>query len=154
MYDQEQFQDLHFWFRRCGYVVPREGNGEYYVYIATDEANTIIYIGSGKGERYKHVTSGISHNKMLNKLYFSGETLSVNAYRVDLTKNEAMELERQLTEFTNPAANLKNKTVQGASRYNKSPMMLFIEFGETVYNRYKNKDAPQLPVNMDWTLKH
>ena len=56
---------------------------KYYVYKVTVE-DEIIYVGKGKGDRYKHATSGKSHNFKLNKFYFEHLLLSRPCPSVDI----------------------------------------------------------------------
>ena len=42
----------------------------YYVYCAYGVNDEILYIGYGKGDRYKHCNNGMSSNKGLNRYYF------------------------------------------------------------------------------------
>lgn len=51
-----------------------ESEYKYYVYHVFLE-DEVVYIGKGAGNRYKHATSGKSHNYGLNKVWFSFEFL-------------------------------------------------------------------------------
>ena len=43
----------------------------YEVYVAYDKQGNPLYVGQGAKDRHKHCTSGKSHNKLLNKFYFT-----------------------------------------------------------------------------------
>ena len=45
----------------------------YEVYVAYDKQGNPLYVGQGAKGRHKHCTSGKSHNKLLNKFYFTHE---------------------------------------------------------------------------------
>ena len=44
---------------------------KYYVYYAYGLHGELLYIGYGKGDRYKHCNNGMSSNKGLNRYYFN-----------------------------------------------------------------------------------
>ena len=46
---------------------------EYYVYGAYGIHGELLYIGYGKGDRYKHCNNGMSSNKGLNRYYLNKE---------------------------------------------------------------------------------
>ena len=53
-------------------------NKEYYTYCAYGIHGELLYIGYGKGDRYKHCNNGMSSNKGLNRYYFTnGEEGSI-----------------------------------------------------------------------------
>lgn len=66
------------------------------VYIARDENDNVRYIGEGKPDRYEHVNSGVSHVLELNREYFAGREMKVEIYNENLTKSEALAIERFL----------------------------------------------------------
>lgn len=71
-------------------------NKKYIVYIAKDEKGNVRYIGEGKPDRYKHVNSGVSHVYELNQEHFSGRKMKVEIYNENLSKEEALSIERFL----------------------------------------------------------
>lgn len=87
--------------------------GEYYVYFAICDAD-VVYIGSGKGDRYKHVNSGISSCWFLNKLYFANKTIICVRVIQGLAKDDSMLLEQILVEAIQPFGNksVGNKGVE------------------------------------------
>lgn len=66
------------------------------VYIARDIDNIVRYIGEGKADRFKHVNSGVSHVYELNREHFLGKKMNVEIYNKNLTKTEALSIERFL----------------------------------------------------------
>ena len=78
----------------------------YEVYIVTIK-NKVVYIGSGRaGVRHKHVTSGISHNYMLNKIHFTKpNSMTVTVLYDNLTQERSLELELELIKEYQPVFN-------------------------------------------------
>lgn len=69
----------------------------HYVYVCFIYSN-IVYIGSGKGDRLSHCTSGTSSCVKLNKAFFE---ISLNAFKVkkyykNLTEAEARLIEKSM----------------------------------------------------------
>lgn len=64
----------------------------YYVYHCFVDGE-LKYIGMGKGNRYKHCTSGISSCSELNKDFHEGKEIIVKKVVEKLTKTEAQEIE-------------------------------------------------------------
>lgn len=87
--------------------------GEYYVYFAICDSD-VVYIGSGKGDRYKHVNSGTSSCWLLNKLYFQNKTIICVRVVKGLTKEDSMSIEQILVESIKPLGNksIGNKGVE------------------------------------------
>lgn len=75
------------------------------VYMAFDENNCVIYVGSGQRNRHKHCNSGISHCYELNKFHFSGKTMKVELIKANISKEESIALERELIEKHKPLFN-------------------------------------------------
>lgn len=71
-------------------------NKNHIVYIARDIDNVVRYIGEGKADRFKHVNSGVSHVYELNKEHFLGRKMDIQIYNKNLTKTEALSIERFL----------------------------------------------------------
>ena len=67
----------------------------FYVYFAYS-GEELVYIGEGKGKRYKKIVSGISHCYEANKAHFSGELLRSEIVETFDTKEEAVEREKVL----------------------------------------------------------
>lgn len=85
-------------------------NQEYYVYVATDEQNNVVYVGSGKGDRIEHVNSGHSHSKVLNKHVLTVGELSVCKVAEGLSKADSLAAEQVYQDQHKPIHN-KNKAV-------------------------------------------
>ena len=66
------------------------------VYQVFDKDGILKYIGEGKPDRYLHVNSGVSHNKKINEHYFLHGEMNVEKIATDLSKSEALALERLL----------------------------------------------------------
>lgn len=77
---------------------------EYYVYVAK-VSGEVVYVGSGKEDRYLHVTSGKSHNGGLNFIHRQGTDVDVEIVRNALTKIEARAHEQDLIDLYTPAFN-------------------------------------------------
>ena len=72
---------------------------EYYVYGAYGIHGELLYIGYGKGDRYKHCNNGMSSNKWLNRYYFNngeGGCIRVEIIYEYLSKKEASGIETNL----------------------------------------------------------
>lgn len=68
---------------------------QYYVYgVYFNE--TLVYVGKGKGNRYKHCTSGKSHCHELNNHILNKDNLIVRFIQLGLTEKSALELEYKL----------------------------------------------------------
>lgn len=82
-----------------------------------------VYIGIGSSyERVKHVKSGKSHNPKLNELFFKdGENMYVNVICENLTKDEAMEKEKDFIAAYEPEFNIihnpSNKKIKKFRKY-------------------------------------
>jgi len=75
------------------------------VYAAFDTNGNCMYVGEGKPDRYKHITSGVSHVYEANKWHFARRKLRVDILAEGLTKAEAMKLEQKKIEELTPAWN-------------------------------------------------
>lgn len=93
--------------------IPKRKNGEYYVYLILDEDGELVYIGSGKGDRYLHAASGKSHNYELNAMHFKGVDMFATFFIEGISKEDSMRFEAELIAFYNPVANSKGKTFPG-----------------------------------------
>jgi hypothetical protein len=81
----------------------------HYVYIAKT-GGEIVYIGSGKEQRYMHCIDGRSSNYDLNRLHFSKYKVEVEIFKEGLTKREALDLELSLIRKHNPICNISGKS--------------------------------------------
>ena len=78
------------------------------VYVAYGGNNEILYVGQGNIGRHKHCLSGISHNRDLNRYYFTnGEdgSLRVEVLHTSLTQDKAIEIEMELINSLKPLFN-------------------------------------------------
>lgn len=96
----------------------------YEVYIALIN-KTVAYVGSGRaGIRHKHITSGVSHNYMLNKIHFTKpESIKVIVLESNLTQKRSLELELELITKYQPIFN----SVGCKSLNNKYEQQLYYE---------------------------
>lgn len=81
----------------------------YYIYYATHK-DVIVYIGKGSKDRYKHCTSGKSHNFEMNEIYFQhlhfkAEPIEVNILKGFYDEEEAYEFELMLINEFKPKFN-------------------------------------------------
>ena len=67
------------------------------VYAAYDEeTDECLYIGSGNEERYRHITSGISHVYEANRYHFQGRVPKVVIEHSQLSQEESFKLEKEM----------------------------------------------------------
>ena len=93
-----------------------------YIIYEVSYMNKIIYIGMGEHGRELHVLSGKSNNPKLNELFFKdGENIKVLVIREGLTKDEALESERDFIMAAEPEFNIqhnqKNHKVKKFRKY-------------------------------------
>lgn len=69
-----------------------EGKGFYVYGVFVDGKG--VYVGKGKGDRYKHPVSGCSSVKRLNEDYFNGKYIEVRFLEKYVTEQEALEKEK------------------------------------------------------------
>lgn len=69
--------------------------------------HSIVYIGCGQPNRYKHCNSGTSHVLELNRIFFMEgvEKLSVEVIHKNLSQDEALKIEKELINFYKPKFN-------------------------------------------------
>lgn len=77
---------------------------DFYVYVAA-YAGVVYYIGKGYKTRYKHVNSGQSGNKDLNRLHFLGVKFDIYIAHEGLTEPEAFMKESMLISELHPLYN-------------------------------------------------
>lgn len=86
---------------------------KYYVYCAYGVNDEILYIGYGKGDRYKHCNNGMSSNKGLNRYYFlngENECIKVEKLFENLSIDDATHLETLCINHLSPSCNFNNGT--------------------------------------------
>ena len=82
---------------------------EYYIYGAYGKDGELLYIGYGKGNRYKHCNTGISSSKALNRYYFlNGENKCIKVEKLfeNLSLDNAVHLELLCIQYLNPSCNV------------------------------------------------
>lgn len=77
---------------------------EYYVYVAKC-GDEVVYVGSGSGDRLKHVNSWRSHNEELNKSMRMIGPLNVTKVLENVSKAKAVFEEQKLIDFYKPKYN-------------------------------------------------
>lgn len=77
----------------------------YIVYAAFDSRGNCLYIGEGKPDRYKHITSGVSHVYEANKWHFANKKIDVKILHSGLTKEQAVAQEKIEISKLKPAWN-------------------------------------------------
>lgn len=87
----------------------------FYVYVAVS-SGIVYYVGKGKGTRYKHVNSGQSGNKELNRLHFLGVKFEVYCLMDDLTEQESFILEASNIKRLKPLFNSTNPNVNNIGK--------------------------------------
>jgi hypothetical protein len=75
------------------------------VYAAFDVDGNCLYVGEGKPDRYKHITSGTSHVYEANRWHFSNKKVRVDILHEGLSKAEAVSLEKAEIERLKPVWN-------------------------------------------------
>lgn len=87
---------------------------KFYVYAAYGINNELLYIGKGKGNRWKHCASGISSSRDLNRYYFSngeGECIKVKILQRFNNDSTASSKELELIKQYSPPFNLSGARV-------------------------------------------
>lgn len=96
----------------------------YIVYIAYYKGDP-MYIGQGVPDRYKHITSGVSHCYEANKHYFFIGGLDVKIFRKGLTREASIKLEDKLITKLKPQWNRRNRTLERTTQINKDIKKIF-----------------------------
>jgi len=107
----------------------------YYVYVVYVDAHP-VYIGKGKGDRYKHAISGVSSCAELNRDYFANKYIEVRKVYTDLTEQQALRFEDEFIGYF--------------SEYS-------IYTGVPIYNRTKSKTYSYMdihPTYYYWAATH
>lgn len=86
----------------------------HYVYAAYGVSNELLYIGKGKGDRWKHCASGISSSRDLNRYYFSngeGNCIKVKILQRFSNDSRASSKELELIKQYSPPFNLSGARI-------------------------------------------
>ena len=91
---------------RKGLVVSKN-EGVYYVYVWYYE-DDVIYVGKGKGARYKHGNSGCSGNFGLNQIYFTQDNSKMRCefVKTNLSEKDALQYETLYIAKLKPSSNI------------------------------------------------
>lgn len=123
-------------------------SNNYIVYAAFDAEGNCLYVGEGKPDRYKHITSGVSHVYEANKWHFRNVQVIVEILHSGLTKKEAVELEKVEIAKRKPAWNKAEHntvTLMNMCRYVSKEIREFIKYNP----RYCNKKKHYITVAKD-----
>jgi len=85
-------------------------SSEYYVYVAKDVDDKVVYVGSGKGARIDHVNSGHSHNPDLNRYVLTTAPFVVEKVFESLSKADSLIHEQLIQDLHKPLYN-KNRAI-------------------------------------------
>lgn len=98
----------------------------YEVYKALSQDGEVLYVGYGKHGRHAHCMSGISHNKELNRYYFtSNGNMYVEVVHNNLTKSKAKQIEGSLIKSLKPKFNVVGAR-QTPLSYIESDLIVFL----------------------------
>ena len=105
------------------------GGCVYYVYIVFVEGSP-VYVGKGKGVRYKHAVSGTSSVSELNRDFFQDKYIEVLFVREGMTEPEALSYENEWIGYVQSMSsecgyNSYNKTACKNFRYWDIPVGYF-----------------------------
>ena len=117
---------------------------EYYVYGAYGIHGELLYIGYGKGDRYKHCNNGMSSNKGLNRYYFlNGEDDCIKVEKLfeNLSIDDAIHLETLCINHLSPSCNVRG-TVRD-----------FQTVAKEYYEAYLTNDADKMQSLTDENLE-
>lgn len=89
--------------------------GDYYVYAAK-QAGRLLYVGMGRQARIDHVNSGRSHNREINRHFFTIGPMVVEKLYTGLTKSEALRRETLTIDLLDPAYNVRKKDFSKLTR--------------------------------------
>lgn len=123
-------------------------SNDYIVYAAFDKEGNCLYVGEGKPERYKHITSGVSHVYEANKWHFGNRYISVEILHKGLTKKKAVELEKVEIANRKPAWNKaehNTMALMNMCKYVSKEVREFIKYN----HRYVNSKQKYTTIAKD-----
>lgn len=109
-------------------------NMEYYVYQARGLNGVLLYIGQGRGHRYRHCNSGISSCLELNRYFFEhgADAIKVNILSYFLTREEALLYEKscikKLKPLFNKDFNIIHKSHKNLTDFEKMSLGLVVDY--------------------------
>lgn len=103
----------------------------YYVYVVRMHGEN-VYIGRGKGTRWKHALSGTSHIKAFNELFYHGkiDCLSVHKIAENLTLQESIGIEQKAIYKAQPIFNTIGTKGRVKANLEKDYELLLSEYSE------------------------
>ena len=106
---------------------------KYEVYKALSQEGEVLYVGYGKHGRHAHCMSGISHNKGLNRYYFtSNGNMYVEVIHNNLTKSKAKQIEGSLIKSLKPKFNVVGARQTSPVLHRKRFNSVFVNFEELI----------------------
>ena len=127
----------------------------HYVYGAFGVNNELLYIGKGKGTRWKHCSSGISSSKALNRYYFQngeGDCITARILHRFSSNSKAVEKERELISLYQPPFNL-----DGVGQPKTALLTEALEYYNKMENYLKGMDeniGKKMYINWFEKVKH
>lgn len=107
------------------------------VYIAKGIDGEILYVGQGNIGRNSHCLNGTSHNKHLNRYFFSnGENgcITTEVVHIVSTQEEALELEKNLIKALDPTYNLCRYDGNNDAGLSKNKTTNFQKYAKLLYD--------------------
>ena len=113
--------------------------GKFYVYVAYGVNNEVLYVGKGKGERYKHCLNGASNCREINQYYFQNGcdgSIKVEILNYFNSDEEALSFEKEkifeMLPLFNKDHNPSRSTNRIFEKRSKLPILERLENGEKV----------------------
>lgn len=105
---------------------------EFYVYVCKVDG-VAVYVGKGKGNRWKHCLSGKSHNRKLNEAVILGKDVSVELLKEGMSESEALSLENSIIAVFNTPFNVDK--VAACAEGREIAKRMIAETGKTQYGK-------------------
>ena len=106
---------------------------------------TCVYVGEGKPDRYKHLTSGVSHVYEANYYHHTGRVVEVKVLKFGLSKEDSVRFEKELILTLKPLWNRAAQfSVGGGSIKKKAEDKLLSVFGRKVHLKSKQRQIEVL----------
>lgn len=105
---------------------------------------TCVYVGEGKPDRYKHLTSGVSHVYEANYYHHTGRVVEVKVLMSGLSKEDSVRFEKELILTLKPLWNKAAHFSVGGSIKKKAEDKLLSVFGRKVHLKSKQRQIAAL----------
>lgn len=138
-------------------------NMEYYVYQARGLNDVLLYIGQGRGHRYRHCNSGISSCLELNRYFFEhgADAIKVNILSYFLTREEALLYEKscikKLKPLFNKDFNIIHKSHKNLTDFEKMSLGLVVDYSRLMKQYIKaieSCDEDAIRTISDYSEEH